>query len=388
MSGINPEILRVAHSCAPGTRRAVDDIADELSDRSWSAVLYFASARHSMSEVATAMAAAFPDAVTVGCTTSGEIGPRGLTRGGISAVALSDRMGFAAVPIDQDAFEFHDGGRVVSELSRRIGGGALSGDRHVFLTLTDGLSGRDELLVASVATHAAGVPLVGGSAGDDQAFAGTWVAIDGHAFSRAAVVMLLEPRVPFETFHVHHFTPTDRRVVVTRATPARRLVHEIDGWPAVDVLADMLGISAASLRSDPIGALGERPTAFAFRIGDGFFLRTVMTVCDGSLLMGGAVEEGMILRCMRRGDLIDATRRGVARITRSAGPAAGMLLFNCAGRLLEAEATGMRHALERAMCPPDVPSVGFTTYGEQFGPMQVNSTLTGLVLRRVVEGAR
>jgi len=304
-------------------------------------------------------------------------------------VALSQDMRVAALPIDLDAFEFHDGGRVVSELARRLGGArtGLSPDRHVFLTLTDGLSGNGELLVASVATHAAGVSLVGGSAGDDHTFASTWVAVDGRAFSRAAVVVLLEPGVPFEAFHVHHFTPTDRRLVVTKASPQRRLVHEIDGWPAVEVIAELLGLPVAELARDPIGVLARQPGAFAFRIGDAWFLRAVMTVCDGSLLMGGAVEEGMVLRWMRRGDLVEATRRGVGRVTRSA-PAAGMLLFNCGGRLLEAEASGVRDALERAMCPPDVPAAGFTTYGEQYGPMQVNSTLTGLVFRRVGEGAR
>lgn len=389
MVGNDREVVRVAHSCAADPQRAVGEIAARLADRTWSGVLFFSSPAHSLAEVATAMFAACPDAITVGCTTSGEIGPLGLTSGGISALAFTSDMGFAALPIDQHAFEFRDGGRVVSELARRVGGssGGLSSERHVFLTLTDGLSGKDELLVASVATHAAGVPLVGGSAGDDQAFRGTCVAIDGRVYSRAAVVMLLEPRVPFETFLVHHFTPTERRVVVTGADPMRRLVHELDGWPALEVLAELLETSAAELRRHPMPLLAARPTCFAFRLGDSWFLRGVMTVRDGGLLMGGAVEEGMVLRWMQRGDLVDATRRGIVRVTRSGGSAAGMLLFNCGGRLLEARAHGWEQALERAMCLPDLPVAGFTTYGEQYGPMQVNSTLTGLVLRGAVEGA-
>jgi hypothetical protein len=76
---------------------------------------------------------------------------------------------------------------------------------------------------------------------------------------------------------------------------------------------------------------------------------------------------------------VESTRRGVAQaLAALPGQPAVMLLFNCGGRLLEAELLGQVEALHEAMCP--VPSVGFTTYGEQFGPMLLNLTLTGLVL--------
>ena len=56
--------------------------------------------------------------------------------------------------------------------------------------------------------------------------------------------------------------------------------------------------------------------------------------------------------------------------------AAGLLLFNCAGRLLEARARGRTRQLWEALA--QAPAAGFSTYGEQWGPLQVSLTLTGL----------
>lgn len=364
-------------------QKAVDEIAQQIGNGRWSAVIFFASPRHAMADLATCMQEAFPDAVTAGCSTMGEIGPTGLARGTLVAMALDERCGVAALPIDQESFLFDDGGRIVAELIHRVRGepAGLSPQEHVFITLTDGLSGKEELLVASLGTHAPGIPLVGGSAGDDWRFERTWVALNGQAFSRAAIVLLIEPRMPFYAFHMHHFKPTERRMVVTAADPDRRLVHELDGWPAVDVLADLLGISGATLRSVDSRSIGSLyQVAFAFRVGERYYLRSIMTVQEDSLLMGGAVEEGAVLRVMQAGDLVEETRRGVYQaLHRHSAPAAGLLLFNCGGRMFEARNRGVTQAFGAATCPSHVPVCGFTTYGEQFGPMQVNSTLTGIV---------
>ena len=107
----------------------------------------------------------------------------------------------------------------------------------------------------------------------------------------------------------------------------------------------------------------------------------VMRVEGESLLMGGAVEEGVVLRLMAGEDLVGETRAGLARQMQSLGQTpSAMLLFNCGGRLLLSEAEGSVDALHEAMSP--IPAAGFCTYGEQFGPLQVNQTLTGLRLGR------
>lgn len=380
MNGAATCFVGTAATTAYDTSEAARELAEQLRGHAPRLVLFFAGSTHDLGALAAELAPRLPGVRVAGCSTMGEIGPLGLTQGGVSALGIGAPARVSATLVDLELLHFGDGLATVDRLAAELGlsPSALRPDEHVFVTLTDGLSGLEELLIASLGTHAPRIPLVGGSAGDDFRFERTWVALDGSARSRAALVLLLEPGVPFRPFHLHHFWPSERRVVVTSAEPGRRLVHELDGKPAVAVLSSLLGIDEDELRGDP-SAIARQHTVFAFGVADRFYIRSVMTVTDDALLMGGAVGEGAVLRVMHGGDLVGATRDGVARaVADIPSEGSGLLLFNCGGRLLEAAAAGAERALYEAMTP--IPAAGFTTYGEQFGPMQVNSTLTGLVL--------
>ena len=134
------------------------------------------------------------------------------------------------------------------------------------------------------------------------------------------------------------------------------------------------GVVPASL----LPLLQARPPVFGFRAAGRLHLRSVMNVEEGALLLGGAVEAGTILHQMQPGDLIEVTARGVAAALDEVPGAEGMLLFNCGGRMWEATTHDRVAALAEAMQLHR--ASGFTTYGEQFGPLQVNHSLTGLVL--------
>ncbi|MBW2255660.1 MAG: FIST C-terminal domain-containing protein [Deltaproteobacteria bacterium] len=375
-------LLSVAASTAEDTDAAVGELVDGLDAPRASVVLAFASSYHDAPHLARRLAEEWPDALTLGCTTMGEVGPAGLTKGGVSIVALHPPCRASGVLLaDLADFQFEEGRRIVGTLSNALGKdrSTLSPQEQVLVTLTDGLSGMEEILVASLGVYAPGIPLVGGSAGDDFRFQQTWAWCNGEARPGSGVVILLEPNVPFHAFHVHHYLPTETRVVVTDADPARRTIRELDGWPADRVMAQILSVSEEVFRSDPSGVAAERTVTLGFGVGDRFYLRSVMTLQGDELLMGGAVEEGAVLRVMQGGDLVERTAAGVQEaLATLEGTPEGMLLFNCGGRMLEAESHGTVPELYRAMCP--LPAAGFVTYGEQFGAMQVNHTLTGLVL--------
>ena len=55
-------------------------------------------------------------------------------------------------------------------------------------------------------------------------------------------------------FKTQHFVPSDERLVVTAADPARRLVSEINGSPAAAEYARILGVSAAELAPESFAA--------------------------------------------------------------------------------------------------------------------------------------
>lgn len=374
-------IVHYSSAVVPAVTEVVASLRASLGGVEPALLACFVTSRADVAALSAALAAAFPTSVVVLSTTCGELGANGCTDGGLSVAALLPPCRASAVLVPRlSALRFEAGAGVVAALAHDLGlrPSELRPQRHVLLTLTDGLSGAEERLLATLTEHAPGIPLVGGSAGDDFAFVRTQVALGAEHGSDAAVVVLLEPNVGFHAFHLHHYAPTERELVVTSADPARRSVRRLDGYPVLRVLAELLEVSEAKLASEPQRLLQARPPVFGFRAAGALHLRSVMNVEDGALLLGGAVEVGTILRPMRPGDLIAATADGVKAALSAFESAAGMLLFNCGGRMWEARAQGRVGELAQAMQLHR--ASGFTTYGEQFGPLQVNHTLTGLVL--------
>ncbi len=378
----NPSFFAVGAHCDGSPEEVAAALERRLRPCAPGLVLFFADPKHDFAKIAEEVQQRFPDAVTAGCTTMGEIGPLGLTRGAVVGLALGSPCRAAAVCVpDLGKLRFEDGPRLLADLAAQLGHelGGISASRHVLLTLTDGLSGMEEILVASIGACLPTVPLVGGSAGDGTRFQQTLVAMNGRARQGAAVVLLLEPGVPFHAFQMHHYRPGSGRVVVTRAEPKRRIVSGLNGRPAATVLSELFGVPVEVLARGGAPEVQRYGIQLGFHVGDTYYMRSIMTLQGDDLLLGGAVEEGSILSVMHAGDIVEATREGVAEAQRVLqGEPAVMLAFNCGGRLLEAENRGVLSEFSRAICP--FPCVGFTTYGEQFGSMQVNHTLTALLL--------
>jgi hypothetical protein len=374
----------VAHPESTEPRAIARDLVEAFG-RSPGLVLYFASSEIDFPTLARELACTFPESLVVGCTTCGEIGPAGCTIGRVSAFALGPQALARAVVFDRMAeLKFDHAIAELDALIRAIGKTPddvrARAERYVFVSLTDGLSGTEELLLAAIAHASLGVELVGGSAADDFRFTGTAVAVGERVCPGGAALLLVEPHLPFWPFHLHHFVREGSPMVVTEAEPTRRRVSRIDGYPAVSVLARVAGFDEAELRADPAGTLATRPAVFGFMAGPTIFMRSVMNVSEDGLLLGGPLEEGTVIYRMRPGDLIDETRRGIATAMAALERPESLLLFNCGGRIWEASSQGRTSELAQAMLP--IRGAGFTTYGEQFRAVHLNHTLTGLVFGR------
>jgi len=374
-----PPPLAIAATTQVDLDRAVAELRAALAPIDPALVLAFHSPSHPAQMVATAMAAAFPGAHTAGCSTMGELSEGRFVRGGISAIAFGPqaRVGLECIE-DVQAWRYEEGAALVGRICTDLGcaPASLRSDRHVFLTLVDGLSGADERILSSVAELAPGVPLVGGCAADDEHFNHTWVFSDGVAAQGGAILLLLEPGLPFRPFAIHHFRPTGQRVVITRADPAHRLVIEINGWPALREYARLCGLPMESFRQHPDLIHGQN-VQFGSRALNTSFLRGVMTARGTDLVLAGAVEEGAILDVLEAVDLVESTRQGLQEeLSKLPGSDAALMLFSCGGRYHAADRAGVLADLAQAMTP--VPAAGFSTYGEHFGDILVSFSLTGV----------
>jgi hypothetical protein len=361
--------LRIAH----GARPDLSDLAGEL-DGPLEAVFLFVSPALDLQEVAAAADARWGSRV-VGCTTAGEIGPRGMGSGGIVAAGIPADLALAeilvidpVVPVDGPALA---GWR--RRLLARARGGAMAA-----VLLVDGLCQREEILCAELEHHLAGIPLVGGSAGDDFQFRAAPVLAAGSFRTGRAVLVGLAcmPGVEARPFQIQDFTPISGPLVITDADPVRRLITEIDGEPAAQFYARRIGSSPERLTADDFAM-----NSMMLTLGGEVYIRSVRGLApDGGLIMHSAIDEGMVVRLGRSGDTGEGIRRRFVAEDLLAGAPAGVLLFDCMHRRLELRRQG--HLAEIAGRLAAAGAVGFTTYGEISGCLHVNQTCSGLVFAR------
>jgi hypothetical protein len=245
---------------------------------------------------------------------------------------------------------------------------------HEFaMLLVDGLSQKEDELTTALAAGLGATPMLGGSAGDGTHFAQTFV-LDGHRLSpNAAVLALVRTECPVRVFNFDHLVPTEKRMVVTEADPRRRIVRKINAEPAAREYARLVGEDPQQLSPFTFAA---HPVAV--RMGMRHHVRAIRQVMEnGDLVFFSAIDEGVVLTITEPGDLVGQLGRELARLSLPDRPTA-ILAFDCILRRLEAEKKQIVGRASELLRRHGV--IGFSTYGEQFGPMHVNQTMTGIAI--------
>jgi hypothetical protein len=320
----------------------------------------------------------FGDINLIGCTSAGEITPQGYLMGSLTGFSIaSPDMDAATILIPLDPFDSAATGNDVVGLLKRLG--VRDGlppnatDTFAFM-LIDGLSMQEEMTVSCVHQQLQGIELVGGSAADDVRFESTHLYFQGEFRRHVALLSLVRTRLPFMTFRTQHFVKSDTRMVVTRADPAERIVHEINGLPAAREFARLVGLAVAELT----------PLIFAthpvvVRIGGEYFVRSIAKVNDDeSLTFFCAIDEGIVLTIARGVDMVENLRQAFDHVRSIIGPPQLVLGCDCILRRLETEREGIKERIGEIFAANNV--VGFATYGEQFNAMHVNQTFTGIAI--------
>src|SRR5262249_28893965 len=178
--------------------------------------LAFASPRYDPEALAAELARALPGAPVIGCTTAGEISPRGFEQGSLVGLSLAStelQMASEIVhPLETASFA-HIRAAAVRALSKVRGESAPSGELYGML-LIDGLSQREESFAAAVAAAAPQVRWVGGSAADLD-FRAAHIFHQGRAVRDAALLLVLRTTLPIVVIKSDHMRPTGKKTVVT-----------------------------------------------------------------------------------------------------------------------------------------------------------------------------
>jgi hypothetical protein len=242
------------------------------------------------------------------------------------------------------------------------------------LLLIDGLSVREEPVARALQSALGRLPLVGGSAGDGLNFDDTRVYFEGEFYTDSAILVLISTLLPFRIFKTQHFVATNERLVVTEADAAHRIVKEINGLPAAQEYARILGIDERDL--DPM-RFAAWPVVVV--LGDTNYVRSIQKANpDGSLTFFCAIENGLVLRVARGLDMLENLEKTFKQIRDEIGPPQLVLGCDCILRKLEITQKAQKDSVGEFLMKNN--TVGFNTYGEQFRGLHINQTLVGIAI--------
>lgn len=362
------------------TQKAVSAARAELADGVFQHIIVFFSVKHDPELLLKELQQNFPDVTVSGCSTAGEVGPLGMTQGGIVFIAFPEKgfrvMSEVIPDIDKGGVER------ASEIARRlrvqmITGVSRAAKENIFaLVLVDGLSDREESLTAALHWSLDDMELLGGSAGDGLAFQRTALIHRGQLIRHGAILFVIETSAPFRVFKTQNFEPTPIKLVVTAADSENRIVYDLNAEPAASEYASAIGVTLEDL-----GPMSFATHPLVVKVGGEYYGRAIRNMNpDGSLSFLCAIDEGLVFTVGRPRDMVQSTLETLEHVDTELGGIDFVLGFDCFLRRLDAETGQLRHKVEAIYDRYGL--AGFHTYGEQYNAMHLNQTLTGIAFAK------
>jgi len=245
---------------------------------------------------------------------------------------------------------------------------------HFGVLLVDGLSGMEERVAALLGNSFPELPIIGGSAGDDLRLENTFIFTDNKFRSSASLFAVFSTTLPFYAFKSQHFTVSDKRIVITKADPDNRIVYELNGMPAATEFSRIIGVAKEHLCPDIFAKF-----PFLLNIGGEYYVRLIKQINnDDSLTTFCAIDEGLVLRIGKTGNIVQELEDSFLLAEKEIGPIRLTLGFDCVYRRLESNSMRLDQSMNIVFRKYNV--IGFNTYGEQINAVHVNQTFTGIAI--------
>jgi hypothetical protein len=359
----------VGRSSSTSAREAGDEAAaGAIAGRDPKLLIVFCSHSYDLQELLDAINSRSHDVPLIGCSTAGEIAAGGVQDSSVVVTALGGD-GFSVrttAAIDASSDLRRSGAEAAAALSE------LDDRPHrVLMLLTDGLAGdQQEIVRGAYSVAGAGVPLVGGCAGDDLQMKSTY-QLHGHQVLKDAVVSAaIGSEQPIGIGVRHGWSRVGEPMLVTDSDENR--VMTLDDRPALDLYLDRLS-APSEVRQDatafinfaqthPLGLdrqAGEDHVRFIAEADFGDrSLATIARVPQGGLawLMEGSDESVLSATDAACNDALAAL---------DGRPPAGVLAFDCIARRGILGDEGVSAEVNRvAERTNGAPVAGFYTYGE------------------------
>ena len=369
------------HSSLYGAKEACRDVANEILANvkcdEIELLLFHTSTLFDLDTVAKEISVRFPHVNIVGCTSAGEFNKNGYGTEKLLAVAfLKNEFSIATALVPNlGEVNFDEAHDIASGLRRALQGRERRYDteQHFVISVLDGLTRHEEHFLETFATAFGNIPHLGGSAGDDLKLEATYVFYNGEFHRDAAVLLLVGTGKPFTVFSIDHINSPVSKLVVTHADPESRTVYEINGEPAAQYYASLLGMKAEDLTPDVFSMF-----PLAVMVGGKYFIRSIQKVdlATNGITFYCAVDIGIILTFVQLGDCIEALESKLDKLRAQLGEPEFVYACDCFLRRLEIQQGKNDHEIRRLQQRYNV--AGFNAYGEHIHSVHLNQTFTGV----------
>lgn len=367
-----PAFVTVGHSLAPDAATAVREAASVLDLAETCFVLAFMPQEFDREAMAAEISERLAGVPVFGCTTAGQITTEGYETRALLFIAFP-RENFRCASLLIEPLKPISITTIASQAKKHAAQfQRTAGWNRLALVMADGLSKQEDLLISTLETVLDDLPVFGGSAGDGLAFGETFVIHNGRFCTNAALILLLETDLQFQGIGFDHFLPTDRQLVITRADPDERLVYEINGAPAAQEYARLVGCGVADLSPE---IFAENP--ILVRYNQNYYVRAISGVAEGgALAFLAAIDDGVIMTLGRGKEIIKTLEAGLGVVGPGRQRPDFILGFDCVLRKLEIEQKQLSQEASGMFRKHRV--IGFNTYGEQHCGVHMNQTFVGV----------
>jgi hypothetical protein len=231
---------------------------------------------------------------------------------------------------------------------------------------------KKEELLLGVLEKCPSLMLVGGGASHPDPMApATYIFVNGEVITDGVLVVLIKTDATWKALRAHWYEPTGEHMRITKVDDTCRRALEIDGKPAAERYAEVLGVGIDDLEFGKPNGFANRPTAMKIRAA-------WKPLPDGSIVFANLLEEGSDLELMKLVDPVEATRKFFTdELPRQVPDPTAVVIFHCGGRAWFAEALGKTAGLSGSFASAP-PCAGYNVLFEIYSGFQINTTLTVL----------
>ena len=353
----------------------INGIINNIGQDGIKAVISFFSPSFEQFNPQKAIAAAFPKAVCVSASMRGGWCSEGAVETGIIAMSLSTDE------VDEAYVSFQDGVKenpikaahaAIAELKQKTLGQKINPDEYLGLIFFDGLCLGELIMKEFTMEPGLNMAFTGGAAADEMTHSRTLVGVCSRLSADGLVAIVLKMKIPFFFNHYVHYLPTDKSFIITRVEIMHRIAWEINGEPAAEFYARLIGVGDVSkltadiLATNPVGLL----------LGDSVYVRSPNCVVDGKgIKFYCYIEAGTRVFILKQGDIIANAENSLTEALQFLPGIQGSLLFNCSSRYQELIEQNKIDTFNNVFSKS--PMIGFNTFGEELFTHH-NQTLTAV----------